>query len=484
MEIVNTLLVTYTGVLLINVVIASLLWYAYRHSLYKLTLLVWLGIFVNFALQAVFQENTLLMVFSFSTYFFCSFYLVQILESVAEIKLFSKRHSVVFLASLIVATTFSFFEVSFTLTAIPVAVAVAYPMFEASLRVLFSANCSRGAKVYCGVLILNAIHFLDYPFLRPLPDMAVFGFSFALVLVFSLSIFLPPFVLKSVMDKYSSELEDTVERRTKALKASSELLQSANQTLSNKNKELKHLTEEHRALLSVVCHDIATPLTVMGMALEGVEMLSENQEPIDSDKMSKLLQKVTKGYRITSEILNQVRNLQKVQLGKQQIEIQSVDLFKEIKEIEELLVDKLKEKNIRLRVVSEKESGLMVQADRTLLKNSVLMNLITNAIKFSDNGSTIDIEVTKENQPKEVHLKVTDSGIGIPKEVLPTLFNFSSATAREGTRGESGTGLGLPIVKSCLDKLGAKISVESQERNERLGQKGGSTFHVYFKQAG
>jgi two-component system sensor histidine kinase VicK len=91
----------------------------------------------------------------------------------------------------------------------------------------------------------------------------------------------------------------------------------------------------------------------------------------------------------------------------------------------------------------------------------VLENLLSNAVKFTDPGGQITRVLQREGQ--KVVLQISDTGIGIPTQLQPTLFNMFTKAGREGTQGEATTGLGLYIVKQIVEMHGVTIRVESQE---------------------
>ena len=119
---------------------------------------------------------------------------------------------------------------------------------------------------------------------------------------------------------------------------------------------------------------------------------------------------------------------------------------------------KAKEKNISIDFEVKPMPRLNIDNDRII---RVFSNLISNAIKFSDRDKTIKITV-KENQD-HLSFEVIDEGMGIPKELLGSLFEPFSRARRSGTEGERSTGLGLSIVKKIIDAHNGKIRVNSME---------------------
>ena len=108
------------------------------------------------------------------------------------------------------------------------------------------------------------------------------------------------------------------------------------------------------------------------------------------------------------------------------------------------------------------DSTLFVVVDEVSFVNSVLNNLMTNAIKFSFKGSAIDI-IADQNQDL-VSLSIIDKGIGMPKKIEDDIFNIEKSVSRPGTEGEVGTGFGMPLVKKFVGAYGGTIKIISKEK--------------------
>ena len=106
------------------------------------------------------------------------------------------------------------------------------------------------------------------------------------------------------------------------------------------------------------------------------------------------------------------------------------------------------------------DQKLYVLAEETSFINSVLVNVLSNAIKFSSRGSVIKVRASAGDN--DVTLTVTDQGIGIPPELLDKLFEPSEPTTRPGTDGENGTGFGLPLTSKFVAAYGGSVSVDSK----------------------
>jgi signal transduction histidine kinase len=121
-----------------------------------------------------------------------------------------------------------------------------------------------------------------------------------------------------------------------------------------------------------------------------------------------------------------------------------------------------------------------VLAEATSLNHNVLNNLISNAIKFSRPGSTIDISSSVSGD--NILLIVQDHGIGMPKDLIANVFRTDKPTSRTGTSGEKGTGFGMPVVNSYMQRFGGSISIESVTETESPATQG-TRVTLSFKKA-
>ena len=122
----------------------------------------------------------------------------------------------------------------------------------------------------------------------------------------------------------------------------------------------------------------------------------------------------------------------------------------------------------KIELSSQIDEVDMVYADMNMI-NTVIRNLLTNAIKFTPLEGKIKIQAEQIKDIVKIH--ITDSGIGMDKKQLESLFKIEKGVSREGTDGETGTGLGLILCKEFIDKNKGKIWAESEPQK-------GSTFHI------
>ena len=226
--------------------------------------------------------------------------------------------------------------------------------------------------------------------------------------------------------------------------------------------DLQHANKVKDEFLGVVSHELKTPLNVISgyssMLTEG--MLGEIT-PIQE----KALQTVSRQSKELHNLINSVLQVNSIEAEMLQAEFQQVNFWEFLSELR-AFYDYPLAKDIRL--VWELRTDLpILSADRGKLRH-ILENLINNAIKFTDQG-TVTISARFLASKRAMEFKVTDTGIGIPKELVPSIFERFRQVDGSDTKAYGGVGLGLYIAKKYANLLGGTIHVES-----KLGQ--GSTF--------
>ncbi len=239
---------------------------------------------------------------------------------------------------------------------------------------------------------------------------------------------------------------------------------------------LKQLSEENRALVGILFHDLSTPISVLEFAVR--RMQSETNVGTDPIRFERNIQKILQSLALMRDILSKVKSLQEVRTGKRVLNLETVDPVQVTRELVDMYDDRLKEKNLEIHIESYLDKDSTIQADRTLLKNEVLSNLISNAIKFSPRNRIIEVSFLRENE-QHVLIQIRDYGIGIPREMISKIFDYNAKTNRLGTNDEIGTGFGLPLAKTCTQLMCGSIDVESYTYQEGISGPG-TAFSLRF----
>jgi len=224
--------------------------------------------------------------------------------------------------------------------------------------------------------------------------------------------------------------------------------------IQSKNELLKDLNSTKDKLFSVISHDLRSPFN----AILGFEdLLVNNYDEFSETERKDMIRQV---HTTTNQVYSLVENLlnwAKIQNRSIQHHPIAFNLKEVIDDISELYQNIALAKGIT--VDHQIPEGLVPFADIHLME-TILRNLISNAIKFTPTGGSILIIASQRNSTIEI--SVTDSGIGMTREQIVTLFNLETTQPKYGTNGEKGSGLGLVLCKEFVEKNGGTITVESQ----------------------
>lgn len=223
----------------------------------------------------------------------------------------------------------------------------------------------------------------------------------------------------------------------------------------------KSSADFENSLLNMVCHDIATPLNVLQLntqliATDDIKLMSPEEYHQYTDRMIYSTQTI-------DEILQKVRNLQALRYGQQELDLKETNPLDVVQQSIKIFEEKAREKNIHFIIKNELASNCKIKVDKILLKNQVLANLISNAIKFSEKNSEITIHLCHLDH--NCLIEVVDQGIGMSPQMIAEIFTGKKKTNRLGTCDEKGTGLGLPLAKTWVELMGGRLEVQSQEKS-------------------
>ncbi len=251
--------------------------------------------------------------------------------------------------------------------------------------------------------------------------------------------------------KLNADLEVKVEERTMILKEALQRLEQSQTELSEALDKEKQLNEIKSRFVSMASHEFRTPLSTV---LSSASLLEKYKATEEQAKRSRHIDKIKNSVRHLNDILEDFLSLGKLDEGKVENHACEFDLQDFIRDTIDEMKGLLKDKQ---QFELDYDGPLIIFSDRKLLKN-ILINLIANAIKFSDEESKIWIR-TITNDEKAV-ISITDEGIGIAEEDQQHLFSsfFRGANATN----IQGTGLGLHIVKRYIDLMGGSVQLKSK----------------------
>jgi PAS domain S-box-containing protein len=246
-------------------------------------------------------------------------------------------------------------------------------------------------------------------------------------------------------------LERKVEERTLILKEALQKLEQSQLELSEALDKERELNEIKSRFVSMASHEFRTPLSTI---LSSASLLSKYSKEEDQDKRNKHIERIKGAVKNLNEILEDFLSLGKLDEGKVNTVNSLFELNSFIEETTEDIKGLLKDGQ---SIIYVHQAEYTINSDKNLLKN-VLLNLISNAIKFSEPDTSIIID--SDVSDGLTTIKISDHGLGIPKEDQEHLFSsfFRGANALN----IQGSGLGLHIVKRYLELMGGSIFLESK----------------------
>jgi len=229
-----------------------------------------------------------------------------------------------------------------------------------------------------------------------------------------------------------------------------------------KAEEATKLKDKFVALVS---HDLKTPLhQIMGF----LQLTQVNAEEL-SDDTNENIEESLKACSNMNDLINDILNLSRIKNGELKPTCTTIDAAEIISEAIDSYVKMANKKGINL--INEVPAHSYVYADKKLLYE-VVSNLVTNSIKFCNNGDSIRVFTSQDDISTIV---ISDTGIGIAEKIIDNIFCYEKKTSTTGTLGEQGTGFGLPLCYDIIKSHGGSLKVETL-----LG--GGTSFFISLPQ--
>ena len=218
--------------------------------------------------------------------------------------------------------------------------------------------------------------------------------------------------------------------------------------------ELNELNQTKDKFFSIIAHDLKNPfVTLLGFS----EILLSEYKELQSDEVLFFINEMKNTADLSFNLLQNLLQWSRSQTGRIEFHPSELNLFHTVEQNIILVYKSAEKKNITL--VNNIDASINVNADEDML-NTVVRNLLTNAIKFTPKNGKISVESSYNANFTVIGIK--DSGVGMAKEIIEKLFRLESSHSTSGTENESGTGLGLILCKEFVEKHGGKIWVESE----------------------
>lgn len=251
----------------------------------------------------------------------------------------------------------------------------------------------------------------------------------------------------------------TVYRSGQRRRKINKLLLQHQEEMEKRSEELEKLNQVKDKFFSIISHDLRSPINALSGLLDLLD-----KGAIQPNELPQHIRELRHRFHHTRTLLNNLLDWTLLQMDKLNLQAAKIDIHKIVDENIQLLASV---QGKEIDIINDVPEPSVAFADSNTV-NLVIRNLITNAIKFTNEGGKVHIR--GKEQAAEWLVSVQDNGIGMKPEVLRILFDKTAPYTTRGTANEKGTGLGLILCKEFVEKNGGRIWVESEEGK-------GSTFY-------
>ncbi|MDP4143839.1 MAG: ATP-binding protein [Bacillota bacterium] len=264
--------------------------------------------------------------------------------------------------------------------------------------------------------------------------------------------------LKYLIEAATDITEQVLYRRT---------IQAQAEMIKKQNQELENVMKQQGEFFSFIAHEFRTPLTTMNSTLQLLDLLYSQEM---TDNIKKYMNTLKRSTFQQLRLVNNLLDITRAESGYLTVKKKNYDIVSTTRVIVNSIKPYALAKNIKLKLTAAFEHKFIALDDEKYER--ILLNLVSNAIKFTPEKKEIIIKLTANNN--KVFISIIDSGIGIPEDKQAIIFERFGQANSKRSRENEGTGIGLYLVKLLVESMGGNITLNSKE-NE------GTTFIIEFQ---
>lgn len=265
------------------------------------------------------------------------------------------------------------------------------------------------------------------------------------------------------IDSQNEELKsyhDEILSQREHIEDNLKMLQKSNKELEDAREEQEQLNVTKDKLFSIIAHDIKNPLSIIKTFSD---LLIVKYDGIEEKRKLLYIESINNSANKLFSLLENLLFWSRAQMNAIKLKKEDSDLFDIVQTIYLLYEEQFKQKGVKF--INGLSEPTVIHVDQNMIM-LVIRNIINNALKFTGEGNTVEVDCVVEDKYLRVNIK--DNGVGIAQERLPKIFSVSLNKSTQGTKGESGTGIGLMLCKEFVELHGGTISVNSIEGIETV----------------